>query len=645
MANDNLVNYIEKSLKAGKTEEEIKINLLSVRWKEELINEAFDFVKNKQDQPTIDIVETQQDIVKEIIENNPVEEILKEPKIEPIDNQKEGFVVVENKFIDASIKNEVKENIFSKKKINKKIVYISLSAVLLIAVIVSGYFIFSSFFNKKIVENNQEEQVAIQEELPKNETIYGPFNNSEIILAYIYEDTDGHGFYYTEEGKYYANVNGRTFGPYDEPIMKMKLAGSNFAFLRGDIKGPLILNINGNDYPDLCTASTKNCYIPNFYINSLKDYAFDYCTITGNCFVVVNEKKYGPYATLLASQFYDDKFGFSYKSKTGYFVNINGTDYGPFKKQKNFFVYGNNYGFEYEINAAYKSNGTKEGTGNKVVVGDNTFLFGEKTYGLVGIGVNINGTNYDGAYNLSSFKNSYGFISKSWSDYEKVYFNYNFNGMDSQEIKEYTYSDNPGDLYSLKFLLSDSNFGYVKDSTTIVINGKEYNNGASLFIPQTQEDFLMGNSVNSGIKEVYYQIGTLAFKGFGESNGFSYYIGGKTYGSYQLASLINYACKINNDLMFAYSKDGKDYININEVEYGPYDQVVKYLYGFGKVGFKYKKDNKVYCNFINKEFGPYEEGFDCQILKGKYILKYKDDVETLKQGTGDKYFIKIISQD
>ena len=571
--------------------------------------------------------------------------------------------MVQDKPIDSIVKEENKETVTIQQSMghgvkgiskSKLILFISLFFILLLIACTSGYFIWNNNSKKPtdgLTNSQKETKTDTPQDTAPKEIVYGPFTSPDITFSYIYDDADGYGFYYTENGKQYVNANGKILGPYNEMIVEMKVAGSNFAFLRGDIKGPIILNVNGTDYGDLCVGDGNNCHIPNFYVSSSGDYAFDYCqTSTSGCYIVSNGKKYGPYDSLLGSQFYNDKFGFSYKNKDSYYVNINGVDHGPFRSEKYFFVYGNNYGFEYEYGPTYEADSEGIITGDKSTIFGNTYITGKDSWSLTGIGVNINGKNYVDAFNLSSFRDNYGFVSKGWSDYNKDYFYYNFNGNNSQTLRTYSKSENPEDLKKLKFVLSDKNFAYSVDSyySGIMINGKEYGQGSSFFYPETVDDMMMGNAVNSGIQDVYFQNGEIAFGTMGYEKNVSanyYYIGTKKYGPYGLGNGSNYAFKTDNNYLFSYSNIEKTYININGTEYGPYDEILKYLYSSKEVGFKYRKGADYYCNFLNKEYGPYDDNLDCQFLKDKYILKYKDILDALKNKDSNRYYVKIIPRE
>lgn len=65
--------------------------------------------------------------------------------------------------------------------------------------------------------------------------------------------------------------------------------------------------------------------------------------------------------------------------------------------------------------------------------------------------------------------------------------------------------------------------------------------------------------------------------------------------------------KLSDNLFgFEYKKEGKWYVNINDVIYGPYDEAFGIILSNNNFAFKYKKENSWYINFNGEEFISFE---------------------------------------
>ena len=93
-------------------------------------------------------------------------------------------------------------------------------------------------------------------------------------------------------------------------------------------------------------------------------------------------------------------------------------------------------------------------------------------------------------------------------------------------------------------------------------------------------------------------------------------VNGKSYGPFDTVTEFKIEPKKNNIFSFRYSKDRNDYINLNDVSYGPYESIDKVTFSEDEwsYGFTYKKSGRPYVNINGQEYGEsYSWAWDVRI--------------------------------
>lgn len=195
-----------------------------------------------------------------------------------------------------------------------------------------------------------------------NETTYGPYSRIEDLNQ---RSNGDYVFYYKDfNDRCFVKTNKTTYGPYRRVKNLHQLSTSDFTFefQRGK---EYFANINGKEYgPYSYLLSVQTFEDKGFaiYYKAKTSSKAPYC-------VNINNKIYGPYIyTDNFKAWSAQNFAFQFRTQTGEYVNINGEELGPYQHIDDFKrASTGDYMFTYSGNFKYaKSNGKDFGPYDRI---------------------------------------------------------------------------------------------------------------------------------------------------------------------------------------------------------------------------------------------------------------------------------------
>lgn len=169
------------------------------------------------------------------------------------------------------------------------------------------------------------------------------------------------GFVLVKKGKNYAHINGKDYGPYEEvSYVQISEKKWGFKYKQG---GQWFININGKENGPYVDSPSAFQVSDNFW-----GFIFDSGRKT---FVKINDQEFGPYESdgfpVYAFDILNNNWCFSYSKDSKEYVNMKGIVYGPYDNIHITSISENNWGFAYKQDSAWYGliGGTKIGPFDK----------------------------------------------------------------------------------------------------------------------------------------------------------------------------------------------------------------------------------------------------------------------------------------
>lgn len=435
---------------------------------------------------------------------------------------------------------------------------------------------------------------------------FGPFDASGgSVMA---GDGSGFGYSYAKEGKTYVVMAGKTYGPYDsvnDASFDFKNSKSGFGFIATK-QGKQYVNVKGTEYGGYDSVTELK-------FGTGGGATFQYSK-DGNSYVNINSKAYGPYSTIRKIVFSNDGKSFSFEaSKTNkeagkeyWYANANGKEYGESYDQimdTRVAQDGVKYAYAYRKGTEYfvVVNGKEYGPFDQYQEGDlkfaqdgdgHSFKYSvqNKYSGKTSYYANVHGTVYG----------PYAYVEEIKMSYDRKRFGFKYSTEDGGQFVRVG-SNNPygySSISNFDFSEDGNHFSIIANTasgTVVNLDGKGYGPYDNKY---AQFSFIGGADK--------YDVGFLysdSSAGVGYAS-----VKGKDYGPY---SLISNVTALNGKAAFSYTKDGKDYVFVDERVYGPYDprETSNLILSpaEGLFAFQYKTNDKRYINVNGVPYGPYDQ--------------------------------------
>jgi len=398
----------------------------------------------------------------------------------------------------------------------------------------------------------------------------GPEKDSNYVYYNVFATNDAWAFSARRDGKWYVNANGQEYGPFTLGVsLNVQGAGVGFSYLQGR---DMFFNVNGKVFGPYGPYDEKTT------LDERRNYAQMYIE--------------------------NNKWAFAYRNKNQCFVNINGNDFGPLQCEAGVSEHWSDWTGEWSATEEFKHWAFFYRKNGKAFLKTDQTEYGPYEIegdGLSNFSVEMKDDRIIFSYLLSN-QWYFSVDGKKYGPYEKI---------DSVRFR--------GAGWLVEYVRAGKNW--------FMVNGKEYGPFSEMLVGNIGEKhFIFTACTDTNDKKCpNYAI-----------------VDGISYGPYDNVSAFNEA---GDEWGFSFKKGGSWTANLNGKEYGPYfpKDLVCSLNSFGDeieirehytsdstgiVGYPYQaSDKKWRINISGVEFGGYEAvGCDpFRANKNQVALNYKKD--------------------
>lgn len=473
-----------------------------------------------------------------------------------------------------------------------------------------------------------------------DDTIYFMVNNGVMFGPYDYifdpeigdqyEETGHYWFVFHQEGKKYFNLNGRTFGPYDEigpwggwyhPIIHSE---HEYAFtFKRDEKEYII--VNGREFgPFDNVHDYYTTYSRDIQIWSPTAFMFRF-EMEGMEFINHSGKVFGPMLGFDAYQGQfrvdgPDKISFAYHADDGMYAYVDGLTTGPFDEVKfirrdkdgNMSFIGKNFNGStlYYKDASY---GPYDEIKYVEMKNGLTFQFRVKGHWFG----HADGKTHGPWLKLSRFKAKASTVSYLVQDGDGSY---------TTQIGGKTYG--PYDLIDGYYWAENEEGGYAFCYSQSEINYVNVN-GKVIKIPGTKAKVKLFGKTNYIIT---YKGSDQAKKG----SGWYFNVSGKTYGPYDHLGMNSFSQRTRKEFWLKYDTPDGTFVRHNNKEYGPYDRVYPAYTKQNDFFFRSYKDDQHFAFTNGKLWGPYDHVWFPDLINSTAFCYRKGDKRMTVQEDGSE---------